>query len=125
MSKVFKFENIKTCKENCDVWKKFPLRTGFVVCNNPNSDHYKHVLCKLHPICNKAHSENWRNPSHIFKQENKTMTNLEVAKCFIENALAYLEGGDVDTVAENLKFIKKLLDNPNGVNGEYTWDDFK
>lgn len=53
------------------------------------------------------------------------MTNLEVAQCFISNALAYAKGGDMKTVIENLKYIDQLLENPNDENTEHDWEDFK
>lgn len=48
------------CTESCCLFIKFPCHKNFIVCNNPASDHYKHVLSKLHPICD----------------DNKTMTEI-------------------------------------------------
>jgi len=53
------------------------------------------------------------------------MKNYQVASCFITNALAYLESGDRTTVATNLRLIEQLLEQPNAVNTEYEWEDFK
>lgn len=53
------------------------------------------------------------------------MKNYQVASCFIVNALAYLESGDRETVANNLRLIAKLLEHPNDENAEYEWEDFK
>ncbi len=53
------------------------------------------------------------------------MTNLEVARAFIFNALAYAKSGDVKTVINNLEFIEKLLENPSIENNDYDWGDFK
>lgn len=59
------------------------------------------------------------------------MTNLEVAQCYIGNAIAYGKSGDLKTVMRNLEYIKELLgpvgdlktvmqENPN-----HDWDEFK
>jgi len=53
------------------------------------------------------------------------MTNLEVAKCYVGNALAYAESNDMETVINNLKYIKKLLEKPDEENKEHEWEDFK
>jgi|MudIll2142460700_1097286.scaffolds.fasta_scaffold00782_20 hypothetical protein len=53
------------------------------------------------------------------------MKNYQVASCFITNALAYLESGDWKTVKTNLQLIEQLLEQPNAVNTEYEWEDFK
>jgi hypothetical protein len=53
------------------------------------------------------------------------MTNVQVAKCFIGNAIAYGKSGDLETVMVNLLLIEKLLQDPEGENEDYDWDDFK
>jgi hypothetical protein len=55
------------------------------------------------------------------------MTNLEVAREYVENALAYAKDGKgyMQTVIANLEYIKKLLKKPDGENFEHDWDDFK
>jgi len=53
------------------------------------------------------------------------MTNFEVAKAFIENALAYGKAGDLQTVMSNLEYIKKCLADPFEINEDYSEDDFK
>lgn len=53
------------------------------------------------------------------------MTNLEVARAYIENALAYAESGDMRTVISNLEYIKNLLTHHEGQNTEHDWEDFK
>ena len=54
-----------------------------------------------------------------------TMKNYEVAAAWVENALAYAQGGDLKTVIDNLEMIDKLLDKPWEDNHQYGWDDFK
>lgn len=44
------------------------------------------------------------------------MTNLEAAKMFVNNALAYGKAGDLLTVMYNLERIKTLLETPNEKN---------
>lgn len=53
------------------------------------------------------------------------MKNYQVASCFVDNARAYLKSGDYETVATNLQLIETLLEQPNAVNSEYEWEDFK
>lgn len=59
------------------------------------------------------------------------MTNLEVAECFVENAIAYGKDkniepeGRVEILMSNLKCIDKLLKNPMDENLDHDWDDFK
>jgi hypothetical protein len=53
------------------------------------------------------------------------MTNLEVARAFVGNALAYGKSGDLQTVMHNLEYIQTLLENPEDENEEYDSDDFK
>lgn len=53
------------------------------------------------------------------------MTNLEVARCFIGNAISYGKSNDLPTVMANLEFIQLLLENPDEENDQYDWDDFK
>ena len=53
------------------------------------------------------------------------MTNLEVAKCYISNALAYAKAGEMKTVIINLKYIEKLLEKPHKKNKDHTWGDFR
>lgn len=53
------------------------------------------------------------------------MTNLEVARELIRNALAYGKGGDLPTVMVNLEEIFNLLDEPSRDNDDYDWEDFK
>jgi len=53
------------------------------------------------------------------------MTNLEVAKAMVGNAIAYGKSGDLETVMVNLKYIDELLENPKEENEEYDWDNFK
>ena len=63
------------------------------------------------------------------------MTNLQVARAFVGNALAY--AGDpktlpekdcrcrLDTVKANLEYIDKLLEKPDEENTDHDWNDFK
>ena len=53
------------------------------------------------------------------------MTNLEVAKQYVGNALAYGASCDLVTVMHNLEYIKVLLENPEAENLEHDWEDFK
>jgi hypothetical protein len=53
------------------------------------------------------------------------MTNLEVAKCMVGNAIAYGKSGDLDTVMHNLEYIQTLLEKPEEENPDHDWDDFK
>ena len=53
------------------------------------------------------------------------MTNLEVAKAMVQNALAYGKSGDMDTVLHNLRYIELLLNNPQQANPQYKEEDFK
>lgn len=53
------------------------------------------------------------------------MTNAEVARCMVDNALAYGKSGDLETVMHNLEYIKVLLENPDQENSDHDWDDFK
>ena len=61
------------------------------------------------------------------------MTNLQVAKMYTFNGLAYarnsVKHGDqaqvMPTVIANLEYIEELLENPNAENPDHDWDDFK
>lgn len=53
------------------------------------------------------------------------MTNLEVAKYFVSNAMAYGKMNDMKTVMNNLYFIKRLLEKPEDTNRKWDWEDFK
>jgi hypothetical protein len=64
-----------------------------------------------------------------------TMTNLEVAQCWVFNAIAYGKHDDsmtkeellfrLKTVNSNLDLIQSLLENPEEENQEHDWEDFK
>jgi hypothetical protein len=53
------------------------------------------------------------------------MTNLEVAKAMVGNAIAYGKSGDLPTVMVNLAYIEVLLEKPNEKNSDHDWEDFK
>ena len=64
------------------------------------------------------------------------MTNLEVARQYVYNAIKYAESGKkqisismmsmyIDTVLANLDTIRELLAEPDAVNEEHDWSDFK
>jgi hypothetical protein len=53
------------------------------------------------------------------------MKNVEVAQAIVENALAYLESNDIETVKSNLKLIGELLEDPDAENQEWDWSDFQ
>lgn len=53
------------------------------------------------------------------------MTNLEVAKAMLDNALAYGKKGDLETVMHNLEYISTLLEKPEEENPDHDWEDFK
>lgn len=51
MSKL-NVESIYTCVNSCNAFMcMFRGRIEFLICINPKSDHYKHILQKDHPIC--------------------------------------------------------------------------
>lgn len=72
-------------------------------------------------------AKTWHQPLSLScKRFAKTnMTNLEVAQCFVHNALAYGKSGDLRTVMNNLEYIDKLLEEPNKENPDYDWENFK
>ena len=51
MSKLKDASTSDTCSEDCYYWKWFPSVEGILACDNPDSDHYKHILDKSHPAC--------------------------------------------------------------------------
>ena len=51
------------------------------------------------------------------------MTNLEVAKAMVGNAIAYGKSGDLQTVMVNLAYIETLLEEPNKKNPDHDWED--
>lgn len=53
------------------------------------------------------------------------MTNVEVARAMVGNAIAYGKSGDLETVMHNLEYIQRLLENPDEENPDHDWDDFK
>jgi len=59
------------------------------------------------------------------------MKNLDVARAYIENALAYgrnrsMPDSDlVDTLVANLEIIEECLEQPMQEHKEHTWSDFK
>ena len=55
------------------------------------------------------------------------MTNLEVAKMYVGNALAYARDFDIrrDTIISNLEYIEELLQAPHAENLNHDWDEFK
>lgn len=63
--------------------------------------------------------------SVALKERRFPLTNLEVARGMLTNAIAYGEKGDLQTVMHNLEYIQTLLEEPNEENKEKSWDDFK
>lgn len=61
----------------------------------------------------------------VFFTAGTVVKNYEVARCFVDNAIAYGKSGDLQTVMHNLEYIKTLLDKPNDENEKHDWDDFK
>ena len=61
----------------------------------------------------------------------RTIKNVDAANCLVENALAYLRDKELsekqrlEIVEANLETIEKLLENPDWICTEYSWDDFK
>jgi hypothetical protein len=57
------------------------------------------------------------------------LTNLETAREFVWNAITYAKGGKgawrLDVVLANLEYIQECLENPDEINQDHTWDDFK
>lgn len=51
------------------------------------------------------------------------MTNLEVAQCYVGNCRAYRN--DPETVVANLDLIEELLKDPDAINENHSWEDFK
>jgi hypothetical protein len=53
------------------------------------------------------------------------VSNLEVARAMVVNAIAYGKSGDLETVMHNLEYIQTLLEKPEEENDKYDSDDFK
>jgi len=51
MSKLKDASTSDTCSEDCYYWKWFQFSADILTCDNPDSDHYKHILDKYHPAC--------------------------------------------------------------------------
>jgi len=64
-------------------------------------------------------------PPEKSKGDLGRLTNLDVARAHVGNALAYAKSGDMRTVIVNLEYIEKLLREPNAVNTAHTWGDFQ
>lgn len=61
----------------------------------------------------------------LFSNNEYRIKNIDVARCMLENALAYAKSGDMQTVIFNLEYVENLLKNPDKDNTDYTWLDFK
>jgi hypothetical protein len=67
----------------------------------------------------------WDGINGCWYFNNFGMTNLEVAKAMVGNAIAYGKSGDLQAVMVNLAYIETLLEEPDKKNADHDWENFK